>query len=274
MEKSKAFMEMKTLYTLESLAQANLSYDAEYKVTEADVSLANSYVQLIESTRSEKEPKEGDIVRYTTKHGDYFAHAHIDGMKANKLCICLRPFVPFISSAENGILCDTSGGHWCSADPGQMFFWGREEKQFKDWGHYGVCQNGAIYFSAEVSVWEYKEPDPLYSDFSTKSWRKLYINKEGEKHEIQCACGGTEWKTQEEFDSFIRKYKGNLFKGNWNNQSVLWCYYEKEITVSQKEFDRLELPVTSICCNGIRTAKYEYDDDSHTVIHYFVFDQP
>ena len=50
MEKSKAFMEMKILYTLESLAQANLSYDAEFKVTEADVSLVNSYVQLIEST--------------------------------------------------------------------------------------------------------------------------------------------------------------------------------------------------------------------------------
>ena len=34
------------------------------------------------------------------------------------------------------------------------------EKYFKDWGWRGAIGNGAVCFKAEVSVWEYIEPDP------------------------------------------------------------------------------------------------------------------
>ena len=236
--------------------------------------MANKYVRIIQSTRSKKIPKPGDRIRLTTKHGDYYHKAHIEQLCENGLSVCEKPYVPFIYPSKDGISCDTSGGSWCSVNPDDLKYVGKELKQFKDWGTCGVRANGTIYFEAEVSVWEYNEPDPLYNDFSTKSWRKDYVYLLPVEQQKECGymyyATRISWKTLDELNAYVLKYKGKLFEGNWNNQQVLWCYHHIETSVTQHEWDNLQLPQCTIYCNGELPAKYKYDDSNRAVIHYYV----
>lgn len=59
-----------------------------------------------------------------------------------------------------------------SVPPKALKYVCKEEKLFKDWGSCGARGNGTVSFKAEVSIWEYIEPDPLYDDYTTKDWRK------------------------------------------------------------------------------------------------------
>ncbi len=43
----------KEKYSIETLRERNVSYDHEHGLTQKDVDMANSYVELIERTRSE-----------------------------------------------------------------------------------------------------------------------------------------------------------------------------------------------------------------------------
>ena len=63
-------------YTKETLTEINSRFCKAhyYGITDSDLAMANDYVRLIESTRSSKIPKAGDIIRYTNKYGDYYEH--------------------------------------------------------------------------------------------------------------------------------------------------------------------------------------------------------
>ena len=50
----------KNKYSVETLRELNVSYDHEHGLTQKDVDMANSYVELIEQTRSEITPQIGD----------------------------------------------------------------------------------------------------------------------------------------------------------------------------------------------------------------------
>ena len=56
-------------YTLETLLPLNVSYDSDHGLTQEDVDMVNSLVEVIESTRSKHTPKIGDRVVYTQKGG-------------------------------------------------------------------------------------------------------------------------------------------------------------------------------------------------------------
>ena len=102
--------EQNSKYNIESLIKKNPYYDKEHRITQADVNMANSYVELIENTRSCTTPKAGDMLRYTNQHGDYYPYAHIEN-NSNGICnICESPSVPFIGANTVGIRCNTSGG--------------------------------------------------------------------------------------------------------------------------------------------------------------------
>ena len=263
-------------YDIDSLIKLNYSYDQEHRVTQFDVDKANGYVTLIESTRSADTPKAGDILRYTDKHGSYYPEAHIEYTCEGICNICERPYVPFISPNRTmGIQCSTSGGAWRDLKAGELKYIGKQEKRFCDWGHCGSCGNGAIHFTAEVSVWEYVNPLPLYEGFTTEKWRRLYINRFDEKeptaYDRQLYEGdGVAFRTEEEFTKFIETYKGKVFKGHWPNQFVVWCYREEQKQVSQQEYYNLDLPLIYIYCNGERPAKVAYDDDNKIAITHFV----
>lgn len=56
----------KNKYSVETLRELNVSYDHEHGLTQKDVDMANSYVELIEQTRSEITPQIGDRLIYVT----------------------------------------------------------------------------------------------------------------------------------------------------------------------------------------------------------------
>ena len=253
-------------YDIETLKKENGSYDMQHTVTQSDVDKANSYVVLIESSRNSSRPVAGDIVQFTDRHGYYYGNSHIESVD-KAVYICEMPSIPFIRPAPTGITCNTSGGSWLTM-PVELKLTGKKLKTFCDWGHCGACGNGALYFSAEVNVWEYVEPDPLYRDFSTKYWRKLYVSQTDKSEHYEYTGDGIAWKNRNELDEFIKKYKGVVFSGNWRNQFVVWCYREKKVLVEPKELEEMNLPDTTILLNGIRPAKMKIDDENKIIIHY------
>ena len=65
-------------YTVETLLPLNVSYDSDHGLTQEDVDMVNSLVEVIESTRSKHTPKIGDRVVYTQKGGEYHPHGLIE----------------------------------------------------------------------------------------------------------------------------------------------------------------------------------------------------
>lgn len=263
-------------YDIQSLVELNPYYNKEHKVTQADADMANAHVALIEKSRSNIIPKAGDILRYTNKYGDYYPYAHIEYNHKGICNICEQPHTPFIYAITDGIICSTSGGAWSNIETANLRYIGKEEKSFCDWGHSGACGNGAVHFKAEVSVWEYAHPEPLYKDYTTEKWRKLYISRIPESNRkdyddfLYHSTDGVNFCTEYEYQKFLREYKGEVFNGHYENQLVIWCYKEHHQKVSQEEFDALDLPKTTIYCNGKQSAKIKYDDENKTVIFYFV----
>ena len=256
-------------YNLGTLKKENASFDMEHTVIQQDVEKANRYVELIESSRKEF-PNAGDIVELTTKHGDYYRNAHIEEVDEEGLNVCEQPYVPFIHPDKSGISCNTSGGSWLSI-PVNLKWIGKRQKTFGDWGHCGACGNGAIQFMAEVNVWKYIEPDPLYGEYTTKYWRRMYISKidKGKMHgQYEYLGDGIAWRDKAEFDAFIEKYKGKVFTENYVNQLVVWCYNNNTVLVYKEKLEKMNLPETTIVLNGIRPAKMEVDDENKIIIHY------
>lgn len=70
----------KNKYSVETLRELNVSYDHEHGLTQKDVDMANSYVELIEQTRSEITPQIGDRLIYVTEDGDYYGNALIENL--------------------------------------------------------------------------------------------------------------------------------------------------------------------------------------------------
>ena len=261
-------------YTKETLTAINSRFCyAHYKgITNSDLAMANDYVRLIESTRSSKIPKAGDIIRYTNKYGDYYEHAHIELVRDGEVNICEQPYVPFIGKNKNedGILCNTSGGAWTNIPVEKLTFVGMEEKTFHDWGHNGACADGTVQFKAYVSVWEYNENEQPYS---TKTHNKMYVSYREEPDEYGYRFHGESkaWRNELEFQAWLETVKGEVFKGNWSNQIIVWYWKQKEVHVSPEEYEALELPEDTMLMNGYRRCKRKYDEKNHTVTTYFVW---
>lgn len=276
METKNSTEEQNVKYNIKSLIELNPYYHSEHSVTQADVNMANTYVELIEKTRSNITPKPGDILKYTDSHGDYYSHAHIESNSDGMCDICQHPYVPFIYPDKKEICCNTSGGSWNNLESDSLKYIGKEQKCFCDWGHLGACGNGSVHFYAEVSVWEYIHPKPLYKDYTTEKWRKLYITRipEDKRKEHQgylyTSMRGPSFYTESEFQKFLMDYKGEVFSGHYDNQLIVWCYQEQQEVVSQNEYNALDLPVTSTYCNGKRPAKIKHDDENKTSILHFI----
>ena len=86
----------KEKYSIETLRERNVSYDHQHWLTQEDVDMANSYVELIERTCSKITPQIGDRLVYVTEHGDYYGNALIDSRNAKEgyLSVCEQPYVP------------------------------------------------------------------------------------------------------------------------------------------------------------------------------------
>ena len=244
----------KNKYSIEKLKELNVSYDHEHWLTREDVDMANNYVQLIERTRSEVTPQIGDRLVYVTEHGDYYRHALIDGRSAKEGClsVCEQPYVPFVWEEDGNIRLSVSGGAFHSVNPKDLKFLKWTEGAFKDWGHCGACANGSVTFLAKVPLWFYAEPNPRYGDFSTETYRKFYLNKREESENGNLYQG---------FDI--------AFKGNWENQIVLWCFRREYVFLPSAEWKKIDAPVTERRLNFYpEQVKIVKDMENHITCFY------
>ena len=237
----------KNKYSVDTLRELNISYDHEHGLTQKDVDMANSYVELIERTRSEITPQIGDRLVYVTEDGDYYGNALIDNLhyvKNGHLFICERPYVPFVWNENGNIRLSVSGGAFHTVNPNDLKFLKWTDGAFKDWGHCGACGNGAVTFTAKVPLWFYAEPDPKYGDFTTETYRKFYLTKDtsGSSRNLYQSFD-IAFRDEAGFRQFLKDYTGTVFKGNWENQIVVWCFRHENVFLPFAEWEKIEAPV-------------------------------
>ena len=270
-------------YTVESLQAINPGYmEMLDAVEQADVDIANYYVELIEKSRSKKLPKAGDLLQYLDNLGEYHGRAHIEFVDEKRYGgnVCEGGSCAFVYEDTNKeIGCNGSGGPWCSVAPEKMEYVGEDEKMFWTWGSHGAGAHRGIYFKAKVSVWKYTHPD-FKGKFTTKDYDKFYINSVRDEHsqyKYQATAAGeftskNLFKTKKDLESWIRTYRGE-YDGNecWGGK-VLWTWKEITHTVSPDVFDNLDLPEDTFLINArIMRCKMTYDEEKHEVHKYYVW---
>ena len=260
-------------YSRETLLPINTLYDHEHHLTQEDVDMANKLVRHIEHTRNPRIPQVGDQVRYTTRYGDFYDNALIEAVREDGMrSICLCPYVPFVWTTSDGIGCAVSGGPFTAVMPQALKPSGAVQGDFCDWGHCGACGNGAVRFCAEVPLWEYREPEPLYGDFSTEKWRKVSLHKEPERRDGDLYRGDCiSFRAEEEFRQFLSDYEGTVFAAPDTKSVIIWCYRDEQTAVSQEEWNALEAPVSERrLYNAPQPMKLVKDHGRHTTVCYFV----
>lgn len=257
----------KNKYTVETLKPLNLSYDSEHWLTQSDVDMANNYVELIERTRSEETPQIGDRLIYVDKYGKYYGFALIENIdkESGLLYICEQPYIPFVWENEGKIRLDVSGGAFHYIDPKKMKFVKWVQATFKDWEHCGMRANGTVAFYAKVPQWSYSEPDPLYGDFTTETWRQLYIRKNtGEDERYLYSGDGVAFRDEDEYQQFLKDYEATVFPGNWENRFVIWCFRREYVFLPLEEWEKIEAPIVERRLNFFpEQVKLVKDMDKH-----------
>lgn len=143
----------KNKYTMETLLPLNVSYDRDHILRQQDVDTVNRLVEVIEGSRSSLTPKVGDRMRHVDREGDFYGYALLENFQADKMSVCLAPYVPFVGIGDPDIWLSVSGGPFTSIDSAEMKFIGWEDGVFSAWGHCGPCANGSVRFMAKVAKW-------------------------------------------------------------------------------------------------------------------------
>lgn len=253
-------------YTIDSLSELNREYVLENgKIRQQDVDMVNRYVELIENTRSDTEPRAGDILRYTDAYGEYYHHAHIEYVTAGIANVCENASVHISKCDESlhGFRLASSGGCWVNLPISRMKHSGSEQKRFWDFGNESYRMMG-LDFYVNVNVWTC---DMNQERFSTLTHDKYYLSclKDGrdgyhffaanDKH------GEKAWRTEEEVQAWIRTYRGVITRIS-GNQAVVWTYQEQYCHVTPEQYEVLEGSEDILQLNGLRYCKRIYDDRS------------
>ena len=260
-------------YSCETLLSMNTLYDHEHHLTQADVDAANALVRHIERTRNPRVPQVGDRVRYTTRHGDFHGNALIEAVREDGTrSICLCPYVPFVWATAGGIGCAVSGGPFTVVAPHALHPSGSVPGDFCAWGHCGACGNGVVRFCAEVPLWEFREGDPLYGDFSTEKWRKISLYKDTENLHGNLYRGDCiSFRTEEEFRRFLSDCEGTVFAAPNPKSVIVWGYRDEQVALPRTEWKALDVPVTERrIYNTLQPVKLVKDHGRHTAVCYFV----
>lgn len=264
------------MYTLKTLSEINQRFlSAHYELLQTDVDKANKCIELIEKSRTTERPMRGDIVRYTTENGEYYAHAFIESIHDGQAYIAESSSVYACANEkfEDGFSCQVSAGgafHYIPVD--HMVYIGTEEKRFWHFGHCGGCADGGIDFYATVNVWECNLNKGRYS---TKTHNKYYIyydpEPEKRKSPYHFTTNGKAWKTKADFQAWLRTVRG-VVEPSETKLFVVWTYKQAEHHCSPEEYEDLNAPEDTFLMNGsIRRCKRIYDDKHYIVHTYYVW---
>lgn len=272
--------------TKETLKEMNSGYAGI--IGDRDVEIANTLIDVIENTRSSETPKAGDYLRFTSKYGDYNAHAHIEYTDEERYGgnVCEGGSCAFITAKEDksGIRCSGSGGPWCDVPVSEMKYVGEEEKMFWTWGSYGAGAHQGIYFTAKVNVWEYESPEQITPGYTTKDYDKFYMSDSGENSKYTKesgyryyistgAYGKAAFEDIEGYKAWLHTFRGVEFKGKGGfGSTIIWAWKETQHHISPKEFDAMDLPEDTFLFNGaVRRCKRKYVESEHCLHTYFVW---
>ena len=50
------------------------------------------------------------------------------------------------------------------------------------------------------------------------------------------------FRDETDFRQFLEDYEGTVFKGNWANQIVVWCFRHENRFITQDEWNRIDEP--------------------------------
>ena len=51
------------------------------------------------------------------------------------------------------------------------------------------------------------------------------------------------FRDEAEFRQFLKDYEGTVFKGNWDNQIVLWCFRREYVFLPSAEWETFNAPI-------------------------------
>ena len=270
------------MYTPETLSKINQRFlSAHYELTESDVDRVNTCVERIEKSRTSNKPMPGDIVRYTDELGYYYAHAYIEKIEGNQVHICESAGVYCYpdDEKENGFHAYVSAGGAFHTIPLERMVYTEDQEQHRFWhfGHCGGCADGGIDFYATVNVWECDLNEERYS---TRTHDKHYISYDPEpekrKSPYHFTTNGKAWKTEEDFQAWLRTFRG-VVEPSETKLFVVWTYKQAEHHCSPKEYDDLDALEDTFLMNArIRRCKRIYDDKNYIVHTYYVWywDEP
>ena len=244
------------------------------EVNEKDWAIAKKCIDSLEKTTGEHRfPVPGDRVVYTDKGGVCHSYARIEHVLGEP-----GLFETASVYANPDGSCHVSQGSMShnNLDFSKFKHLGYTSAPFWCFGSYGACCGGGIDFLARVAVWEYVEPDQEFPGYTTENWMKWYVthaNSSG--YQYLCESYGipgykTAFKTDKEYQFWLKTYRGREFDGYWQDQKVVWGYSEAKISLDKKEWDALDFPLDTRLLNGaIRDCKVNYDDDNHVIEAFF-----
>ena len=272
------------MYTIETLSEINTRFlNAHYELTENDVEKVNDCIDLLEKSRTPKNPMPGDIVQYTDEHGNYYSNAFIEKVEDGKAYIAehANTYMDLNKESENGISVFVSAGgafHYIPLE--QMIYTGEQtERRFWHFGHCGCCADGGIDFYGTVNVWKCDMNEEKYS---TKTHDKHYISYNPEADNCMSdyqfkSDKHKAWMTETDFQAWLRTFRGVVEPGNWKNQLIVWTYKSVEHHCSPEQYEDLNAPEDTFRMNArIRRCKRIYDDKNYIVHTYYIWywDEP
>lgn len=257
---------------IKELEKINQRYlNSYYSISKGELKKVNHLIKWIESTRDNEKPKTGDIVQFTSEHGEYYGNALISKVwEDGDIEICEVPYVPFIGSYDEktkNIRMSVSGGAFHNFKQDMFKYIGKGKRKFCDWGECGACADGAIDFIATVNVWEVKQQN-RYEPYTTEKYNKMYIHKNINGHESYKILGeGIAFETEEDYTAFLNTYRAKEFLMNEENCAVIFYYKEENFYLSKEEWDKIKkCEIDTRRCNcSIITVKVKYDDKNKKI---------
>ena len=82
---------------------------------------------------------------------------------------------------------------------------------------------------------------------------------------------GIAFRTDEEFEKFLRDFEAVTFKGLFDGSIIVWCYRDIITEISEKEWEALDAPTESRrIYNTQQPVKIVKNHDTHERISYYV----
>ena len=150
------------------LRERNITFIARHgDINQDDIAMMENYRKAIEDARDAVKdrpvPLTGDIVEGAYYDGKYpFKNGVIESTPhwKKELSVCAQPYTPFIhfrTNEQKEIGLSVSGGPFFGFNIEDLEYVGADTRWFCDWGHSGVCAQGALDFPARVNRWKVKQ---------------------------------------------------------------------------------------------------------------------